>query len=160
MNHRLLLRFSLRSLFLSITVVAIVLGIWLERAQRQRRAIALLKQIELCRIGYGFNELGYCPPRKSTYRETWIERTLGIDSIHSVINIEIPVDRLERAMPYLQKLPALREVLIYPYDAESGEEEARQLQRGFSRIRGSLPGVKATERLPCMIDSTTIPVVG
>src|SRR4029453_15492532 len=109
MKKSLALRFSLRSLLLAITGVAVVFGTWVARTEQQRRAVASLWNIEFCEIGYAFDTPPGCErlatPPGSTYRPRWIDKAIGIDSLHSVIDVTIPATRLDEAMEHLRRLP-------------------------------------------------------
>jgi hypothetical protein len=157
-------RFSLRSLMVAVALFAIALSIWLTRAEQQRRSVAVLQQIRFCEIGYDFDVPPDCrrqfTPVGSTHRPTLIENAVGVDAIHNVTDVILPANRLEGAMQYLQRLPALRKVLIFPYDAEDDTAAERQLQDAFEKLRKALPGIQVEEAPSCPFSPQLIPVVG
>ena len=118
------LQFSLRTLLLVMTLVAVYLGLHCERARRQQEAVEALARISLfsyfCHVNYdndfdGEGRLLVYPPFTPPRSTPWIEQVLGRDFFHKVIDVELDVTdvaAVDKALPHLKRLPHLESIIV------------------------------------------------
>src|SRR4029453_5714408 len=132
-------RFSLRLLILAVTAIAVALGIWIARSEAQRRAVVELQINKNCRILYLVegNRSLITDERRS---RQWIEKAIGIDKVHSVVEIRIPAEELDAAMPHLRRVPALSRVHVFPINRRDLNAE-QKLREAAEKLNRALPRV-------------------
>ena len=156
-------QYSLRTLLLFVFVCSLPcswLAMRLERAKRQREAVAALCAIEDCEVCYEYDpqtahtdlarhfENWPDPPEP-----TWLEELLGAEIFHQALTVHIGCDDVEQALPHLLRLPYLKQVFIDAFN--QGEYEP-----AFQRLAPHLPGVKIEWAYPHLLEFSKIPVVG
>jgi hypothetical protein len=140
-------KFSLRSFLLAITFVAICLGIWVERAKRQKEAVFALRSKGFS-VAYdyyvergSFNGHGttWLSPDRPPSR---LSSVVGIDFCHNAIQVNLSYGQKNDALPLLRQLPRLRKV-IYPWTGPADD-------KGLKHLRTELPGVEI-EAFPAIV---------
>src|SRR5215218_6949703 len=93
-------RFSLRTLLVALTVLGISLGIWVRRADRQRRAVAAIRST-FSEVFYDLNE---APNgtfdrafQRASFVPSWLIGRMGIDYFHPVIFVVFDSPRVTDA---------------------------------------------------------------
>ena len=143
---RTLLRFSLRSLLIVVTVFAIYLGIRTENARRQQNAVAELRQLgspvaydftyEWTADGHpkirpgpdgSFNTL----PQSNIPQ--WLIEKLGVDFFHSVVYVRVHAAHKKEVVPFLRELPQLRYVW-FPWNGPQDDEALDAMRKALSRV--------------------------
>src|SRR5688572_13909033 len=71
-------QFALPTLLGLVTVLCVVLGLWVQRAERQRRAVAAIREMG-AEVIYGYEDAGYQLPGPE-----WLCRLLGVDYLAEV----------------------------------------------------------------------------
>jgi hypothetical protein len=110
-GYRALLRFSLRTALLVVTLLCIWLATETSRARRQQSAITTLRKLG-GRIGFDY-QLERPGKWKSEPRPRgpqWLRRTIGEDYFRSVVivNFDEGSDPTDDDLAVLQELPSLR----------------------------------------------------
>ena len=130
-------RYSLRGLMLLILVLCIGLGVWAEKARRQRLAVAaIFAQDGFAAYDYEMVNGDYQPGRHPS-EPKWLLRVSGIDFFHNVLWVWVALphrdlDSAEKAsspdralnpvFAKLADLPGLRKLTLNgPTDAEIGQ---------------------------------------
>jgi hypothetical protein len=99
------LRYSLRSLLLVTTALAVALGVWVGRAQRQRRA---LERVEALGGSYA-----YVPRAGSPDWRSWIGRRLGQHYVERVDYVQLTGSRAkDEDLEHLSALSGLRSLAL------------------------------------------------
>jgi len=124
------IQFSVRSVFLLMLMVAMPLGWQTDRALRQARTVAKIKEMR-------------GRPWSLARSPTWLWSFTGEFFGHYVIGVEIPQGKAELALPELKNLADLRVVLISADPQEIDTmglpgPEARAIE---STVQAQLPGV-------------------
>ena len=138
-----LLRYSLRSLLIAITIGGILLGLWVRSAERQRKAVAKLTDAG-ARVWYGLDEMGKPRPWLAT-----IIDVIGIDYVSSPISVALEMDDSDASLIYLRDLPPL-EALYLQHTDISG--------KGLETIR-TLPHLAVLNLSDTNIDDTALMVL-
>jgi hypothetical protein len=113
------------------------------RSEAQRRAVVELQKNKNCRILYlvdGDRSL-ITDERRS---RPWIEKAIGIDKVHSVVEIRIPAEELDAAMPHLRRLPALSIVHVFPINRRDLNAE-QKLREAAEKLNRALPRVEVED---------------
>lgn len=122
---RRLLQFRIRTLFILMAVLAVLLGWWSWKAERQRRAVEYLENRE-AGIGYQSNM-----PNYGFFRN---DRPLLVDWRYGVRFVGLHQDPTDADIAALQALAGLEEVRV-----------ERSLLIDEKRLRDALPACKITQ---------------
>jgi len=125
------LQFSLRTLLLLTLLLALYLGLYCERARRQKEAVASLAKT--CSFIYesdlagvparnvvwaDMNRWGQNVTAETAFNWSWLQRALaerlGADYVDRVVAVRINSYNVDEALPHLKKLPYLRRVYMWP----------------------------------------------
>ncbi len=121
------LRFTLRSLLLALTAVALVFGVWINRGQRQTAAVHAIQR-DRAQVSYDYQF------RNGTWSSTeydangaspfpqWLVKALGPDYFHRVIEVHL---FKSESLPHLERLNGL-EAVIYR-TAHATDDDLRYL---------------------------------
>ena len=115
-------QFSLRSLMLFMVCCSIACSWYATRVANQREAVRAILGMEDCSVAYDCDNslfdlapvvaaLSGQPPPPAR-RETLAERLLGKDFVYNVVEAEIPIDKVNNAVPQLARLSHLKKVSI------------------------------------------------
>ena len=156
------LQFSLRSLLLVMTLFAVFLGIYCERARRQLAIREVLGAVDV------FYESEFDGTPWSNYRNQgmisgkapqpprlpWLRKLLGPDYVDSIIAVAVDPDDVDRVVPILKNLPHLQTVFLRTSSFEPPSvEQSKATDRAFDTLKSELPHVKAEA-------TGTVPIVG
>lgn len=138
--------FSLRVFLLSIGVIAALLGMWSERAVRQKNMVTALKPLGV------FVWYDQRPSSPDAVSNGFFPADLPIwyDHFHSVHTVFIRNDELEFILPRLGRLPRLKQVFLRWGSPESDFLEVEQALPGVEvdRFILPLPRCPAPRKLP------------
>jgi len=165
------LQYSLRTLLLVTTLVAISLGLYCGRVREQRRAVDVLDRIEGCEVNYDNDPGPLMPINKPSRLEAWLNSVLGVDFLYGAVQVSIRASDVEHALPQLKQLPYLQSVCVDP-DVEavtSGDETEAALKKAeiererirantIERLKIELPHIRIENPRPFVLGPT--PVVG
>lgn len=156
------LQFGLRTFLLSIAVISVVLALVASPASRQHSAVRNLERLNCtvvydheCRDAQGKQSAWYCfefGPKcqwrsQSLTPATWREAPWAIDYFHSATSVRLDERQVEAAIPYLQQMPRLTEILMLDPVGSCGtgaEERWKRAQVKLEPLRRALPHVKIT----------------
>lgn len=116
------LTFSLRTLFLALTALAVWLGIVVNRAREQRDAVKAIEALGGT-VAYDWQQEStfpfYSPVASHPPGPAWLRRIVGDDFFQnaSQVNFGSPINPIEielsKAMPCLKQLRTLKQVRIF-----------------------------------------------
>jgi hypothetical protein len=129
--RRRLWRFSLRTLLAVVTLVALVLGVWVSRAERQRQAVAAIQAAGgIVRYDY---QAGEAP---AVYGERpgpdWLCRLLGVDYFADVTLVGLYPSATDETVAHLSGLTSL--TCLYLDDTQVGDAGLAHLS-GLTNLR-------------------------
>jgi hypothetical protein len=150
-------RFSLRTLLIIVSFLAF-LAAWLARAERQRTAVAELRELSP-RIEVFYYLGGPCASIFSEGDPWRTGHIAGIDLLRSVRTVFVDAEVLDAAAPNLSRLSWLTEIYISTDKTDEEAATARML-RAVQRGRKRFPKITVEEHPGCPILFTRIPVVG
>jgi hypothetical protein len=146
-------RFPLRSFLIAFTVLAVGFTVWTEKASRQRVAVAELRElgVTVCydfQVRRGLNGQYERNPRPDGCLGTpavsdvpaSLVNSLGIDYFHATAAVWLYIPRPMDALPFLKRLPELKEV-HFPCRGEPND------QADLDQLRKELPGVTVIAEL-------------
>ena len=154
-------QFSLRALLLAVSAVAVV-SLWVGRAERQRQAVAALRDLsEYEVVYYSFDFGGPCASvRGRRFEPGAIAEMMGIDFFYSATCFHIDAECLDAAVPHLRRLPYLSEVYVSADRGLDNDEATARINAAIDRLRPELPRARVEEHHGCPILVTKIPIVG
>src|SRR3954468_2336054 len=79
------LRFSLRTLLILITAISIWLGLRVNAARRQARAVAEIKSRPVASVRYDFETKAKAGEKPTSWMPQWILARTGPDLFHNVV---------------------------------------------------------------------------
>lgn len=116
------LTFSLRTLFVLVTALAVWLGIVIDRAREQQEAVKAIEALggvvtydwqSTSLYGeYGMYVLWSANQKRDCRSRKWLCPITGDDLFHDVDVVGVPATRLAETMPHLDRLPGLSHLLI------------------------------------------------
>jgi hypothetical protein len=132
------LQYSLRTLLVVTTLLAICLGIYCGRVRQQRNAVEALQNIKGCSVCY--DEDPVRPGNQRSRLALWSEEVLGDDFFYGVNGVEINASDAEKALPQLKRLPYLQRMSVllddYPKNfADQTEEVSKKVEAEMERTR-------------------------
>ena len=96
-------RFSLRTLLILTAVFAAWLGVWVDRARKQRRAVTMIEEAGGS-VVYDYN---YTPSRKPE-GPAWLRESIGNEYFDDVLQVNLDFSRAtDAALDYLSALPKM-----------------------------------------------------
>lgn len=120
--HRRYLTCSLRTLFVFTTVLAIWLGVVVNRAREQREAVKAIEalggvvaydwQPTALYDEYGMLVLWSANQERNCRPRNWLCPIAGDDLFHDVDVVGVPATRLAETMPHIDRLPQLSCILV------------------------------------------------
>mgnify|MGYP000895459324 CR=1 FL=1 len=126
------------------------------RVRHQAEAAQSLRGLHGCEIVYNnetrrpydfefhVREPGQALPEVK--KQPWTERLLGKDFVHGATKVGVTLDQIDKALPHLERLPYLREVLIRLPDLPDSDE-AQTVERSrvaIAKIKEALPRVEVS----------------
>jgi len=124
MKRRRYLTFSLRTLFVLLTVLAVWLGVVVNRAREQREAVKAIEALG----GFVFYDWQNArPATDEPAGPIWLRRTIGDDCFQEAyaVNLsDLTTAHIRKAMPLINRLRNLKEVWFW-----GGEEERPNTHR-------------------------------
>lgn len=146
-RFRNLFRFRLRTLLIAFTVVAVLLGLHVRSAERQRHAVLAIRQYGgWVRYEFQFpkghySENGFDPKARSIVPQ-WLLDQLGMDFFHNVVQVSLNYSEdsgkreenknfTDEAMQYLVAFPNLRVLLL---EGGQGSDEGMQYLEGLTKL--------------------------
>ncbi len=108
-------RYSLRTVLFAVLGASLALGLWVESAERQRRAVADVERLHLAVLyDYQLDVSGRFVPGAKSAVPTTLLRLLGVDFFHRAVAIWMPgYCRIhDRDLQALRELPHVKSVLL------------------------------------------------
>jgi hypothetical protein len=136
-------QFSLRTLFLVITVIAGFLSWQAYRAEQEATAVAKLEQLQ-SKIVF------------ETRKPQWLWNSCGERMGRTVVSVDIPVAEVAAAIPLLKTLPNLRkvDVVFWPWQTTQFKQDDID-----AALRRAMPDVKSSASfVMCGYVTTTEPI--
>jgi hypothetical protein len=132
-------RFSLRTLFVLVTVLGIALGwvgVQVQAARRQRHAVEGIRALG-GEVWYDYDDYNQIPPAESPWPE-WLVRAIGIDYFATVTEVTAPVghEQISQSVEHWRQLPHLRK--LHFVNTSIWDERDPVIQE----VKRSMPGVK------------------
>src|SRR5688500_9799987 len=101
------LRYSLRSLFVALTIGGIAFGFWRNSAERQRKAV------EAIEAGFGHVRYDYELAKADAPRPAWLARVLGRDYLATPLEVDVLNGTSEAVSLMCGTLTRLRSVMVW-----------------------------------------------
>lgn len=135
-------QYSLRTLFVSVTIFCCWMGWETERARRQARSLDAFRQFL---AGEGWSDCEWCFVQKPR-QPVWLWSRIGEPFAKKVVGISVPARNAESAMGILNEMPYLQEVSIQGmYTRESQRQRAEtEVAVAITRGRQAMPRVNVT----------------
>jgi hypothetical protein len=138
------LTFSLRSLFVLTTALAVWLGVVVNRAREQREAVKAIGQLG-GGVYYNCNWVEFTPRWRHHVaverpRPNWLQRQIGEDYFQDVWQVDFgsttrPTHlELSKAIPYLQRLRTLNRIRVFEWTNFAPTNVERQCE-----LKAALP---------------------
>jgi len=130
-------QYSLRSFLVALTVVAVWLGVVVNRTREQREAV---KAIEAAGgwVGYDWEEDPFSSEDQEPPEPAWLLRLLGKDFFRNVERAGFPMTSdFRRIVPCLKRLRKLRTVFV---PATSPSDSVRELEAALPACEVELDG--------------------
>jgi hypothetical protein len=163
-SRRRWLQFSLKGLLVVVTLFAVFLGIYCERARRQ---LAIREGLDVMSTEIFF-ESEFDGTPWSNYRNQgmitgksplpsrlpWLRKLVGPDYVDTIVAVVVGTDDIDGVIPLLKNLPGLRTVYLRTSSFEPPTEDAsKAIDSVLKKLRRELPHVE----LQC---TGTPPIVG
>src|SRR5687767_3006090 len=101
------LRFSLRTLLVLLTVACVTLGLWVQRAERQRRAVAAIREMGGS-VTYDFQEAQW---RSLTRTPAW-RGWFGVDYFAKPSFVQLPASATDADLLHVREFTGLRSLVL------------------------------------------------
>ncbi len=167
------LQFSMTTLLLVTTLMAICLAVHCNRARRQADAVESLSHLDHCSVYYDGGNIveSFFEPSGNSGFSIWLQNALGFDYVHRADMVKIKASDVEAAVPYIKQLPYLQTILLISGDPDDGSDdnsEAARITRHDAglknyfnakrKLRSELPNVEIT--IPIDACTSVLPIVG
>jgi hypothetical protein len=110
--RRRMLRYSLRTLLVAMTMLCVVLGLWVNGAERQRRAVAAI-QAAGGYVFYDYERPDAAPIVGQLPGPDWLCERLGVDYFADVTYAYLSRRATDETVAHLRSLTSLEELLLY-----------------------------------------------
>jgi hypothetical protein len=156
-------RFSLRAMLIAVTLVAVLLGVWAERARKQRAGVAWVHE-QGGHVTYNFGSVfedGRPYPNTKPPAPKWLRDLAGIDFFAYVTGVILDRDTIYDLTP-LTNLPKLESIgLMNHVDPKTDFTPLHSLKH-LTLLRLDYTGLKMSQLQPlraalpnCRIESAT-----
>ena len=106
-------RFSLRMLFVLITVICVVVNWKVVPAVQQRQAVSGLKDFAFVSYDYSYESVRTDDKGKPPPEPSWAARVIGVDSVHNAVQVSVSRrNDVHGRLSGLKHLPRLRDLNI------------------------------------------------
>ena len=107
-------RFSLRTLFVVITVICVVVNWKVVPAVQQRQAVSGLKDFAFVSYDYSYESVRTDDKGKPPPEPSWAARVIRVDSVHNVVQVSVSRrNDVHGRLSGLKHLPRLPATLIF-----------------------------------------------
>ena len=132
-SRRRYLTFSLRTLFVLLTALAVWLGVVVNRAHQEREAVKAIQAISGKCIYYWELEQYFDLVKKSPGGSTWLRRTIGDDFFDDVAVVYFASERdCIEGIPHLQRLRRLKFVTVYSQTPRETQNRLTAMSPGIT----------------------------
>ena len=104
-------RYSLRTLLVVVTLVGVVLGVWVQRAERQRRAVAAMRE-DGGKVMYDYEESRPRAVNGDLPGPDWLCRLLGVDYFANVTHAHLSRSATDATLSHLGDLTSLKSLWL------------------------------------------------